>query len=76
MSGQAPRVFTENEDALIRRAHNNEIKMHDLARDLRAGLITIYKRMEELDLPLRKIHQRSPWRHITPTSQSTTRTPT
>lgn len=62
MSNMPPRDFTLKEDEMIRQAHAGEIKMIDLARALRASLKTIYRRMEQIDLPRRRPDNRSQWK--------------
>lgn len=72
------RQWTERDDRLIRLAHQGHLTMRDLAKILRAGLPTIYARMEQLGLALRnqprtvrdvmRIKSR-PWSRATTTSQ-------
>jgi hypothetical protein len=53
------RIFTAEEDALIRRAHAGELHMRELRTRLRTDLLRVYRRMAELGLPYRKPDRRT-----------------
>lgn len=53
-----PRRFTAAEDKIIRAAHAGEISMRVAAARLRCGNDTLYRRMDELDLPRRRADSR------------------